>query len=211
MTPVQLVQERTLGLAWFEVSRRILELGADETYDGAVTKELALVTLVVGEPDPEDELIASLADPDWLAWMQRNFTEPDDVPELGHARSYAKRLRDYDGRDQVAWVIERLRADPETRSATITTFQPLADTSYIPCVSLLDFWRRDGALELVVYAHSLDFGKKAYGNLVELARLQHEVAAALMLPVGPLVIHAKSAHVYEPELEAMRRLTRSAV
>ena len=139
--------------------------------------------------------------------MRRNFTEPDDVPELGGARSYARRLRDYDGRDQVAWVIERLRADPETRSATITTFQPLADTSYIPCVSLLDFWRAGDALELVVYAHSLDFGKKAYGNLVELARLQHEVAAAIGAPVGSLVIHAKSAHVYEPELEAMRRLT----
>jgi thymidylate synthase len=211
MTPVQLVQERTLGLGWLEVSRRILELGADETYDGAVTKEVALVTLVVAEPDPEDELIASLADPEWLAWMQRNFTEPDDVPELGNARSYAKRLRDYDGRDQVAWVIERLRADPETRSATITTFQPLADTSYIPCVSLLDFWQAGGALELVVYAHSLDFGKKAYGNLVELARLQHEVAAAVGLPVGRMVIHAKSAHVYEPELETMRRLTQIAV
>jgi thymidylate synthase len=211
MAPVELVQERTLGLGWLAVSRRILELGADETYDGAVTKELALVTLVVGEPDPADELIASLADPDWLAWMKRNFTEPDDVPELGHARSYAKRLRDYDGRDQVAWVIDRLRADPETRSATITTFQPLADTSYIPCVSLLDFWRRDGALELVVYAHSLDFGKKAYGNLVELARLQHEVAAAVGLPVGRLVLYAKSAHVYEPELDAMRRLTQTAV
>jgi thymidylate synthase len=208
---VQLVQERTLGLGWLEVSRRILELGADETYDGAATKELALVTLVVGEPDPTDELIASLADPEWLAWMQRNFTEPDDVPELGNARSYAKRLRDYEGRDQVAWVIERLRADPETRSATITTFQPLADTTYIPCVSLLDFWQSGGALELVVYAHSLDFGKKAYGNLVELARLQHEVAAAVGVPVGPLVIHAKSAHVYEPELETMRRLTQIAV
>jgi thymidylate synthase len=211
MAPVQLVQERTLGLGWLEVSRRILEHGLDETYDGAATKELALVTLVIGEPDPDDELIASLADPDWLAWMKRNFTEPDDVPELGDARSYAKRLRDYDGRDQVAWVIERLRADPETRSATITTFQPLEDTSYIPCVSLLDFWRSGGTLELVVYAHSLDFGKKAYGNLVELARLQHEVAAAVAVPVGSLVIHAKSAHVYEPELETMRRLTQTPV
>jgi thymidylate synthase len=108
-------------------------------------------------------------------------------------------------------VIERLRADPETRSATITTFQPLADTSYIPCVSLLDFWIAQRKLELVVYAHSLDFGKKAYGNLVELARLQDEVAAAVEVPAGPLVIHAKSAHVYEPELETMRRLTVVAV
>jgi thymidylate synthase len=211
MASVEVVETQTLGEGWLEVSRRILEAGADATYDGQVTKELSLVTLAVAGPDPEDELIASLADPDWLDWMRRNFTEPDDVAELGGARSYARRLRDYDGRDQVAWVIERLRADPETRSATITTFQPLADTSYIPCVSLLDFWIAQGKLELVVYAHSLDFGKKAYGNLVELARLQHEVAAAVAVPVGPLLIYTKSAHVYEPELETMRRLTAVAV
>jgi thymidylate synthase len=202
-----IVSEPTLGRAWLEVARRILADGSDAAYDGAATKELALVTVSVDEPSPEDALIASLADPDWLDWMHRNFTEPDDVPELGGARSYARRLRDYEGLDQVAWVIGRLRSDPETRSATITTLQPLADTSYIPCVSLLDFWRAGEALELVVYAHSLDFGKKAYGNLVELARLQHEVAAATEFPVGRLVIHAKSAHVYEPELEAMRQAT----
>jgi len=211
MASMEVVETQTLGEGWLEVSRRILEAGADATYDGQVTKELSFVTLAVAGPDPEDELIASLADPDWLDWMRRNFTEPDDVLELGGARSYARRLRDYDGRDQVAWVIERLRADPETRSATITTFQPLADTSYIPCVSLLDFWIAHGRLELVVYAHSLDFGKKAYGNLVELARLQHEVAAAVPVPLGPLLIYAKSAHVYEPELETMRRLTAVAV
>jgi thymidylate synthase len=211
MASVELVETRTLGEGWLEVSRRILEAGSDATYDGLVTKELSQLTLAVSAPDPEDELIASLADPDWLDWMRRNFTEPDDVPELGGARSYARRLRDYEGRDQVAWVIEKLRADPETRSATITTFQPLADTSYIPCVSLLDFWIAQGKLELVVYAHSLDFGKKAYGNLVQLARLQHEVSAAVGVPVGLLLIHAKSAHVYEPEFETMRRLTAVAV
>ena len=207
---MEVVTAETLGEGWLEVSRRILEEGADTSYDGQATKELALVTVSVSSPDPDDELIASLADPVWLDWMRRNFTEPADVPELGGARSYARRLRDYDGRDQVAWVIERLRAEPETRSATITTFQPLADTSYIPCVSLLDFWRVGEALELVVYAHSLDFGKKAYGNLVELARLQSEVAAAVGAPVGSLVIHAKSAHIYEPELEPMRELTSAA-
>ena len=210
MASVELVETRTLGEGWLEVSRRILEAGVDATYDGQVTKELSLVTLAVAEPDPEDELIASLADPEWLDWMRRNFTEPDDVPELGGARSYARRLRDYEGRDQVSWVIERLRADPETRSATITTFQPLADTSYIPCVSLLDFWLRDGSVELVVYAHGLDFGKKAYGNLVELAALQSHVARELRSSPGRIVLHVKTAHVYEPELELMQSLTSSA-
>ncbi|MBV8562094.1 MAG: hypothetical protein JOZ56_03295 [Actinobacteria bacterium] len=201
------VRARTLGEAWLETSRRILEGGVDGAYDGLPMRELALVTVAVDEPDENDPLILTLADPDRLAWMHDNFTLPDDVAELGGARSYGAGLRDYGGRDQMAWVAERLRSDPATRSATITTFEPLSDTTYIPCVSMLDFWRPRGEeVDLVVYAHSLDFGKKAYGNLVELARLQAEVAAGVGAPVGSLVVHVKSAHVYEPELEAMARL-----
>ena len=47
MAPVELVETRTLGEGWLEVSRRTLEAGADATYDGQVTKELSLVTLAV--------------------------------------------------------------------------------------------------------------------------------------------------------------------
>jgi thymidylate synthase len=198
----------TLGDGWLRTSRAILELGALERYDGAATRELTLLTLAVERPSSADPLIAELGDPEWLAWMHDNFFVEKDVPELGDAKSYAVRLFNYagSGLDQIAWVVERLRADPASRSATITTFQPLTDTAYIPCVSLLDFWIPAGAVELVVYAHSLDFGKKAYGNLVELAHLQEHVARELGLPVGRLVVHAKSAHVYEPEWELMERL-----
>jgi thymidylate synthase len=206
---VRTIEARTAGEAWLDVSRAILEQGAEAEYDGQATRELALLTVVVAEPASDDPIVAELADPDWLAWMQDNFGVHDAVAELGGADSYARRLYDYagTGRDQVAWVVERLRADPENRSATITTFQPLTDETYIPCISMLDFWLPGGALELVVYAHSLDFGKKAYGNLVELARLQEHVAGELGVRVGRLVIHAKSAHVYEPEWELMRSLT----
>jgi thymidylate synthase len=212
VSAVRLIEAEAIGTAWLATVREILENGSDARYDGDATKELANVTIVVTAPDPDDTVIAELGDPDWLAWMRRNFTEPDPVAELGEAASYATRLHDYGGRDQIAWVIERLRADPECRSATITTFQPLTDTSYVPCVSLLDFWRpeRDGPVELVVYAHSLDFGKKAYGNLVELARLHHRVAESAGAGVGRLVLHAKSAHVYEPEWELMRGITSGA-
>lgn len=201
-----LIAAPTLGALWLETSRKILAEGEGAAYDGIRTLELRDATLVARDVDSEDATIAELADPEWLAWMRANFREPQPVEELGGAASYATRLYDYEGRDQVAWVVERLRADPESRSATITTFQPLTDTSYIPCVSLLDFWRPEGALELVVYAHSLDFGKKAYGNLVELARLQEHVAGELGWPVGRLTIHVKSAHVYEQEWEPMRGL-----
>jgi thymidylate synthase len=202
------IESPTLGEGWLDVTRAVLHRGAIATYDGQRTRELALLSLVVERPASDDETIARLGDPEWLAWMHENFSAHEDVAELGHAKSYAARLFDYAGagHDQIAWVVARLRADPESRSATITTFQPLTDSAYIPCVSMLDFWLPEGALELVVYAHSLDFGKKAYGNLVELARLQEHVAGELGVPVSRLVVHAKSAHVYEPEWAAVARL-----
>jgi thymidylate synthase len=205
---IVVVRSPTLGEGWIDVTRAVLERGAIASYDGQPTRELALLTLVVDRPSSADDVIARLGDPKWLAWMHENFFVHKDVVELGDAKSYAVRLFDYAGagRDQIAWVIRRLRDDPESRSATITTFQPLTDTTYIPCVSMLDFWLPDGAVELVVYAHSLDFGKKAYGNLVELTRLQEHVAGELAAPVGRLVIHAKSAHVYEPEWAAMAHI-----
>ena len=196
----------TLGEAWLDIAARILAEGRESTYDGLPILEVAHATLVIDNPDPDDALIAHHADPERLAWMRANFVDHALVAELGDARSYASRLFDYAGTgvDQVQWVIDRLTDDPTSRSATITTFEPSLDTTYIPCVSMLDFWIPSGKLELVVYAHSIDFGAKGYGNLVQLADLQHRVAAALGTEVGSLTFIVKSAHVYATEFDYMR-------
>ena len=197
----------TIGEAWLAVALSILEHGRPSHYDGLPIVEIAQATLDVAAPDPDDPLIARLADPERLEWMRRNFVDPERVAALGDARSYASRLHDYHetGRDQLDWVVERLLLDPSTRSATITTFEPLLDTSYIPCVSMLDFWIPDRSLELVVYAHSIDFGAKGYANLVQLAELQQQVAARLGRTVGRLTFVVKSAHVYDTDQPFMRR------
>jgi thymidylate synthase len=202
----QTVRADTIGTAWLALAGRILAEGVESSYDGLQVREISLVTLVVEYPAPADEIIARHAEPERLAWMHANFTDHARVAALGDADSYATRLFDYEhsGRDQVAWVVERLRRDPATRSAAITTFQPHTDTSYIPCVSLLDFWLPDGAVELVSYAHSIDSGAKGYGNLVELASLQQHVAGQLGRPAGRLLMVVKSAHVYETERGYLR-------
>jgi thymidylate synthase len=206
--PPRIIAAESLGRAWLSVAERILAEGAPSIYDRLPMVELAHVTLDIATPDPDDALIGKYGDPERLAWMRANFTDHARVAALGDADSYATRLYDYDhrGRDQVSGVVERLLRDPLSRSATITTFQPLTDTSYIPCVSLLDFWLPAGALELVVYAHSIDFGAKGYGNLVELAALQRHVATALAAPIGRLLMIVKSAHVYETEIAYMRAI-----
>jgi thymidylate synthase len=196
------LSSRTIGESWLAVAGRIVASGLPSLYDGLPIRELSLVTLAIDRPDPDDDIIARHADPERLAWMHANFTDHARVASLCDTDSYATRLFDYErsGHNQVRWAIDRLRANPSSRSATITTFQPRTDTTYIPCVSMLDFWLPDGAVELVVYAHSIDFGAKGYANLVELAWLQRHVADALGVPVGRLLMIIKSAHVYETEL-----------
>jgi thymidylate synthase len=199
------VNTSTIGEAWIEIARRILADGARSRYDGLPVLEMPRAIITVNSPRTDDAIVRRFGDAERLRWMHANFTDHSLVRELGDARSYASRLFDYAGagRNQIEWVIERLKNDPSSRSATITTFEPNLDTSYIPCVSLLDFWLRDGCLEQVVYAHSIDFGAKGYGNLVELAWLQEHVADALGVPVGRLDFIVKSAHVYETEFDYM--------
>jgi thymidylate synthase len=202
------IEATTLGEAWMAIAAAILSDGIVGSWEGLPIVEVFRATLDVDSPRVDDPLIARHGDPERLAWMHANFTDHSRVAELGDADSYATRLYDYDhtGRDQIRWVIDRLAANPWTRDATITTFQPLTDKSYIPCVSLLDFWLVEGKLQLAVYAHAIDFGTKGYANLVELAALQARVASDLAAGVGTLTMTVKSAHIYQSEIGQMRRI-----
>lgn len=197
------IRASTLGAAWLAACRHVLGRGRPEPAEAI--REALHLTLVVARPDPADPTIARAARRDVLAWMRANFAEAGPVRELGDAPSYAARLRDLHGRDQVAWVVRRLREKPGTKSATITTLRG-DDEVYVPCVSLLDFKLRAGRLLVTCACRSIDVGTKLPANLVELARLQAEVAAAVGTRPGPLVLWIASAHVYDRERPRVRRL-----
>jgi thymidylate synthase len=202
------IEAETLGEAWIAIASAILAGGVPGNWEGEPIVEVFRATVDVSSPKVDDPIIARHGDPERLAWMHANFTDRSRVAELGDSDSYATRLYDYAhaGHDQIRWVIDRIAANPWTRDATVTTFQPLTDTSYIPCVSLLDFWLVKGALQLAVYAHAIDFGTKGYANLVELAALQARVARELGVAVGTMTMTVKSAHIYQTELAMMQRL-----
>jgi len=206
------IEATTLGEGWMAISAAILTHGVEGRWEGMPIVEVFRATLDVHSPKVDDPIIAQHGDPERMAWMHANFTNHSQVPELGDADSYATRLYDYahTGRDQIQWVIDRLAANPWTRDATITTFQPLTDASYVPCVSLLDFWLITDELQLAVYAHAIDFGTKGYANLVELAALQTRVAKDLGVGMGTLTMTVKSAHIYQTELELLRGIIATA-
>jgi len=207
LRPVR-IEVMTLGEAWTAIAAAILAGGVVGSWDGMPIVEVFRATLDVRSPSVDDPIIAQHGDAERLAWMHANFTDHSRVAELGDSDSYATRLYDYAhaGHDQIRWAIDRLAANPAARDATVTTLQPLTDTSYVPCVSLLDFWLVKGLVQLAVYAHSIDFGTKGYANLVELAALQTHVAGELGAGVGTLTMTVKSAHIYQTELGLMRRI-----
>jgi len=202
------IESMTLGEAWIAVAAAILTAGVVGSWEGLPILEVFRATLDVYSPMVDDAIIAQHGDPERIDWMHANFTDHCRVAELGGSDSYATRLyvHAHAGHDQIRWVIDRLAANPSARDATVTTFQPLTDTSYIPCVSLLDLWLVKGELQLGVYAHSIDFGTKGYANLIELAALQTRVASDLGVGVGTLTMTVKSAHIYETELGLMRSI-----
>jgi thymidylate synthase len=75
---------------------------------------------------------------------------------------------------------------------------------------MLDFWIPGDAVELVAYAHSIDFGAKGYANLIQLAELLGRVGRELDRPAGRLTFVVKSAHIYDTELDYMKNVLRAA-
>ena len=197
----------SLGALWIRVLQELEDCGVTTAYtdnagEFADVKELLNLTAEVQNATLPDAIIEKHKVQEEYDWMVRNFTVQGEVPELHHENSYASRLYSYMGqKDQVEWLVDRLRKNPSTRSATISMFEPLTDEGYIPCVSLLDFQETDEQLNMTAYCRALDFGCKAYVNLVMLHLIQQDIAEKVGVPRGKLILLVKSAHFYMKDRE----------
>ncbi|MEM2146183.1 MAG: thymidylate synthase [Candidatus Jordarchaeaceae archaeon] len=184
--------------AWKKGLELLRKKGLKTMDDNQALSEILQLFIVLENPVDEEEKI-SIVNPSMADWMKANFEHEILVPELGNAKSYGCRLRNYKGRNQLQWVKEKLRNKPETKSATITMLMPDEDKSYVPCVSLLDFKLRNNTLHMTATCRSLDFGKKALFNFLALKRIADEVKDELSIPNLTLTVHIISAHVYEKD------------
>lgn len=197
----------SLGALWLKVLNELETEGAETVYtdnagESAAVRELLYLTAEVQDAALPDAIIEKHKVQAEYDWMVRNFTVQEQVPELHHENSYVSRLYSYMGqKNQVEWLIGRLKSNPAARSATITMFEPLTDEGYIPCVSLLDFQKTGGKLDMTAYCRALDFGCKAYVNLVMLHLIQKEIAEKADIPCGKLILIVKSAHFYKRDRE----------
>ncbi|MDO4438556.1 MAG: thymidylate synthase [Eubacteriales bacterium] len=191
-----------LGELWIRILNELYTNGKNEIYtdnpgEEYEVKELMGLTAEIKDAVLPDDIIERYKVQEEYDWMVRNFTVQEEVEKLNNQNSYASRLYSYMGKkDQVKWLIEKLKQNPKTRSATLTMFEPLTDEWYIPCVSLLDFQEENGKLNMTAYCRALDFGCKAYINLVMLWIILNNISKDVDMPCGKLVLVIKSAHYY---------------
>jgi thymidylate synthase len=199
------VEEPTLGLAWLAALRLILQDGR-WTHDGPDhLLELRPLIMRIASADEDDPIIRLCADHERIDLMLLKYRSCNILP--GYRVSYGGLLYDNDGVDQIAWVVDRLRSKPETKSATITMHRP--GEAYLSCLSLLDFKLREHELDMTAIYRSQNVFASQPGNVLALREIQREVASRLALPAGVFDLVALSAHVYERDLERATQLCRS--
>lgn len=118
-----------------------------------------------------------------------------------------------DGRhiDQVAQLVEQLRADPDSRRHIVSAWNvaDIPQMALAPCHAFFQFYVADGRLSCQLYQRSADVFLGVPFNIASYALLTHMVAQVTELRVGDFVHTLGDAHLYRNHLDQARlQLTR---
>ena len=108
--------------------------------------------------------------------------------------------------DQLAAVIEGIRADPDSRRHVISAWNvaDLPRMALAPCHALFQFYVADGRLSCQLYQRSGDLFLGVPFNIASYALLTHMVAQVSGLEAGDFVHTLGDAHLYLNHLDQAR-------
>ena len=154
-----------------------------------------------------------------VAWLHEHGVTiwdewADETGDLGPIYGYQWRSWPApDGRhiDQLAAVIEGIRADPDSRRHVVSAWNvaDLPRMALAPCHALFQFYVADGRLSCQLYQRSGDLFLGVPFNIASYALLTHMVAQVSGLEAGDFVHTLGDAHLYLNHLDQAReQLTR---
>lgn len=115
--------------------------------------------------------------------------------------------------DQLKWVIEELKADPNAHNAIVTSWNPeylyamadKKDASRFPiCHNMYQISNRNGKLDLLLYQRSCDFFLGVPFNIASYSLLNIVLAKILKLKPGRFIHVYGDIHIYENHIEQVR-------
>jgi thymidylate synthase len=175
----------TLGRAWIALLRHIWTTGEAGLDESGPIIEAPPYLFEVSSLNPEDPLLRAHA---------------RRLPAKGQKDPWVARLRDLQGVDQLAWVVEVLRARPWTTRAWISLTVPGERIQDVPCLTALSFrivaaGPTSGTLVMAAMFRAQD-AVTGHQVFLSLRAVQLQVAEELGLPPGPLRVFVEVPHIY---------------
>ena len=162
-----------------------------------------------------------------IAYLQENGVKIWDewaTPDGDLGPVYGKQWRDFNGVDQVKWVLNEIKTNPTSRRMIVSAWNPefLPDTSISPsenaangkmalppCHCFFQFYVLNGKLSCQLYQRSADIFLGVPFNIASYALLTHMIAQVCHLEVGDFVHTFGDVHLYSNHMQqALTQLER---
>ena len=112
-------------------------------------------------------------------------------------------------------VIQKLKADTDSRQAVVTLWDPTKDNAIgkrdYPCTVMHQFRIRNNKLNMSVYMRSNDVWLGAAYDFFQFTRVQIAMASVLGIEPGAYAHHVGSLHIYETNFDAAGKLQKTSV
>ncbi len=111
-----------------------------------------------------------------------------------------------DGFDQISWLINEIKTNPNSRRLIITGWNPseASQVALPPCHTLFQFFVMDGKLSCQLYQRSADVFLGVPFNIASYALLTHMIAQVCHLGVGDFIWTGGDTHLYCNHFEQAR-------
>ncbi|MFH1630737.1 MAG: thymidylate synthase [Candidatus Aenigmatarchaeota archaeon] len=202
------IREQFIGDAWLKILQNIMRFGVlKPNHYGDDAKELINISTVITEEDPDN--------PRLMEFFDFDKKDLDDyIPQVttpkkfeGVLYTYGQRLRDYNGIDQIAYIIEDIKRSIGTRRAIAFTWNVEKDmrAPHSPCIDMVHVIAQD-KLHMTAYIRSNDMFKAWPKNAYGLRKLQKIICTETGVPMGCLTTISGNAHVYSSDFRKILKL-----
>lgn len=120
---------------------------------------------------------------------------------------YGKQWRNFNGVDQLEWLIHEIKTNPTSRRLIISAWNPseIADMALPPCHCFMQFYVNEGRLSCQLYQRSADIFLGVPFNIASYSLFTMMIAQVCNLKLGSFVHTIGDAHIYLNHLEQVNR------
>jgi thymidylate synthase len=166
--------------------------------------------------ETDQESAYPMYSPEWKAKMKEFIQCIKDDEQFAQQYGdlgpvYGHQWRNFEGVDQLAQVVEEIKANPDSRRLIVSAWNPkdipvMVKSGLPPCHSLFQFYVTEGRLSCQLYQRSADVFLGVPFNIASYAILTLMIAQVCGLEPGDFVHTFGDAHLYSNHMDQVEEL-----